>query len=442
MASGTARSDDPPRAARLAAALRELDRLVDWEKRDRDASMRRGTQPMADLCARLGQPERAFRCVHVAGTKGKGTTSALVAAGLRAAGRRTGLYTSPHVVTVHERVQIDGELVGDEALAGALELVLAARAAAVQAGTDGAEATWFDCLTAAAFVVFRAAGVEWAVVECGLGGRLDSTNVVHGEVCVVTNIDLEHTRVLGTTRAAIAREKGGILKPGSSLVTGVLADALPGSDDDAAGVLAEQARAVGARVLRPEREAPTLHERNAQLARLVFDELGRRGVHAAGSTRALDGQLLTPELVQRTRLPARLERRRAGDTPVVLDAAHVPASVRQVLRELAADPTLPGKPFCILALGRDKDAPGILKELAGAVDRVVCTTVASGPLVDAETLVGAAAQCGLAAEKAADPAQALARALHNAGNRGWVLVIGSFHLAGAVRKELQRRETP
>ncbi|MBK7878473.1 MAG: bifunctional folylpolyglutamate synthase/dihydrofolate synthase [Planctomycetes bacterium] len=419
--------------------------------------MRRGLAPIEDVCARLGHPERAFRAVHVAGTKGKGTTSALVAAALAKAGLRTGLYTSPHVVRVQERVRIDGRDVGDAELAHALELALDARETAVREGTPGSEATWFDLLTAAAFHCFRGAGVEWAVVECGLGGRLDSTNVVRGEIAVVTNIDLEHVNVLGGTRALIAREKGGIVKPGATLVTGVepLSSAraaaagpreLHNAADDAYGVLRAIADEQGVPLVRPAScewtsPNPTVLERNAALARLVLRELGRRGV------RGKDGVELAParlddELVRSSALPGRIERFLVRGVRVVIDAAHVPSSVELVLAELRADPELVGKPFCVLALGKDKDAKGILKALAPLADRVLCTTVASGPLVDAETLVREAALLGIAAEKAPDPAHALARALQEAGSERWVLVIGSFYLAGAVRAQLLNEATP
>ena len=191
---------------RLEAALARLDALVDWERRDRDASMRRGIEPAADLLERLGSPQRGFRAVLVAGTKGKGTTSALVAAALVRAGIPTGLYTSPHVDRIHERIRVGGAEVEDEVLASALERVLDARTRAVEDGGPGVDSTWFDVVTASAFLVFAERGVAWAVVECGLGGRLDSTNVVAADVCVVTNVDLEHTAVLGR-RARRSRAK-------------------------------------------------------------------------------------------------------------------------------------------------------------------------------------------------------------------------------------------
>jgi dihydrofolate synthase/folylpolyglutamate synthase len=421
---------------RLESALARLDALVDWERRDRDAAMRRGLDPIADVLERLGNPERRFRAVHVAGTKGKGTTSALVAAALARAGKTTGLYTSPHVDRIHERIRIDGRDVGGDALASALERALEARERAVEEGTSGAAATWFDLVTAAAFLVFAEGGVEWAVVECGLGGRLDSTNVVAGEVCVVTNIDLEHTAVLGSTRDAISREKGGILKRGSTLVTGVVRGPQSGADDDSARVLDGIAHELRCPVLRPAALAPTMLGRNLDLARIVLDELGARGVRDRQGW-PVGQALLAPATVEAARLPARLEKRRHLGVPLVLDGAHVPSSVEMALRELASDPDLAGPPVVLLALGRDKNAREILKVLSARTDRVLCTTVASGPLATAETLAAEALRAGLGAETAADPGEAFARALRLATDRRWVLVIGSFYLAGAVRRAIR-----
>lgn len=417
---------------RLVQALARLDALVNWERRDRDAAMRQGLEPIADLLERLERPQTRFRAVHVTGTKGKGTTCALVEAGLRRAGIATGLYTSPHVERIQERVRVRGEEVGDEELAEALEAALAARESA-PSGSAAGQSTWFDVLTAAAFRVFARAGVEWAVVEVGLGGRLDSTNVVNGEVCVITNIDLEHTNVLGPTRRDIAREKAGILKPGAALVTGVRAGQAP-PEDDPALVIERAAAALDVPVLRPDVPDPELSmlERDATLARLVLDELGRRGVRGPGGE-ALAAALLDARTMQASRLPGRAERRRVGRTPVVLDAAHVASSVGLLLDELSRDREFSSLPVVVLALGKDKDAAAILKTLEKRVDRLVCTTVASGPLRDAGTLAQAARTQGIAAETAADPGRALARALDWTRDDGWVLVLGSFHLAGALR---------
>lgn len=430
--------EHPEGSRRLERALERLNALVNWERRDRDAAMRRGVDPVRDLLALLGDPHRAWRAVHVAGTKGKGTTSALIAAAFARGGRSVGLYTSPHVSRMHERIAIDGRAVGDDALARALERALDARDGGARESSRPhvADATWFDVVTAAAFAIFAESGVEWAVVECGLGGRLDSTNVVDGEVCVITNIDLEHTAVLGSTRTAIAREKAGILKPGSTLVTSLRARDDPSPEDDAGAVIASIARELRSPVLRPSRLAPTMLERDADLARLVLDELGRRGVKTADGN-AFSGALLDERTIASARLPARQEKLFAGRTRVVLDGAHVASSVKMVLDELALDPELRARPVVVLALGRDKDAAAILKTLTGRVDRLVCTTTASGPLAAAENLAKEAQRAGIAAETAAEPKLAFARALVLAQPEGWVLVIGSFYLAGALRSDLR-----
>ena len=156
----------------LKQAMARLDALTDWERRPRKF-MRVGLEPMQDLAARLGNPQRAFRAVHVAGTKGKGSVSALIEAALARAGLKAGRYASPHVESVTERVTLQGRNVNEGALARALTQALDAYEAGRRARTAAAEATWFDLLTAAAFLIFREAGLDWAVVEVGLGGRLD-----------------------------------------------------------------------------------------------------------------------------------------------------------------------------------------------------------------------------------------------------------------------------
>lgn len=440
---------DPSRE-RLARILARLDTLVDWEKRDRSPGMRRGLAPMEDLMARLGSPQASFRAVHVAGTKGKGSTASLIAAGLARAGFSVGLYTSPHVDRVEERVRVDGRDVAAGELAEALERAFDAREAAVAGDTAADEATWFDLLTAAAFLVFQRRGVDWAVVECGLGGRLDSTNVVHGEVCVVTNIDLEHTAVLGNCFADIAREKGGIVKPGSVLVTGVRPGAgRPEEGDDPNAVLEQQARAAGVRLVRPPLAEggdgrSTAEARNVALARTVLDELGPLIKEGSGGP-AVSGELLDPPTCQAARLPGRLELTEAAGVPVAIDGAHVASSLSLVLEELRRAPAdgaapgrpgLTGRPVALIALGRDKDARGLLKALRAHADTVVCTTVPSGPLRPASELRALAAAEGFEATAVEEPERAFEQALDRA-REGWLLVIGSFYLAGAVRAALR-----
>jgi dihydrofolate synthase/folylpolyglutamate synthase len=430
------RHDDSLAGSRLDRVLARMDALVDWERRDRSGSaggrMRQSLAPIEDLLARLGNPESRLRAVLVAGTKGKGSAASLIAAGLRRAGRRTGLYTSPHVERVHERVRLGAGEIDDEALASALERALAALDAAHDAGTAGREATWFDVLTAAALSAFADAGLEWAVLECGLGGRLDSTNAVAPELSVVTNVDLEHTAILGSTRAAIAREKAAIARKGRHLLSGV---GPPG--DEAADAVAEVARALGAdlRAL-VRRDEDTLEERNARLARAALDLLGER---AEPGRPRIAGDVLDARALVEARLPGRLEILERDGVPIVLDGAHVASSLALVLRDLARDARLSGKAHAVVGMGADKDASALLKALRGRVDRLLCTSAGRGPYRDPEELAGLARSLGFAAEAAADAREALDEALDRARGGGWVLVTGSLHLVGRVRGPLVRK---
>ena len=416
---------------RLAAAVARLDALSDWEKRPRHR-MRPTLDPVRDLLQRLGHRQASAGVVHVAGSKGKGSVAALVAAGLWRAGRSVGTYASPHVERMNERVSIGGEPVSDGVLARSLERSLDVRRDAVDEGSAGREATWFDTVTASALLVFRDAGVEWVVAECGLGGRLDSTNVLSGDVCAVTNVELEHTAVLGDTRARIAAEKVGILGAGGVLATPLAAD------DEAGRVLAQRAAELGARLVRPQvDERAPIDRRNRALAGLILDELGRLG-HLAADGAPLAAGRLDAVALERARLPGRMERRVVRGVPVVLDGAHTPGSVGAVLRDLGGAPGLPGRPTVVLGLAREKDLAGILKTLTGAVDRIHCTSVGTPLHRTPGEIRDRAVERGLVAETAATPPEALARALASAADGGgWVLAIGSLYLAGELRPLLR-----
>ncbi len=173
--------------------------------------MRLGLDPMLEACARSGHPERAFAAVHVAGTNGKGSVCAMVEAIARAEGYKTGLYTSPHLSRFAERIRLDGEPLSDDALASVLDRALRA----------GADLSFFEAATLAAFLAFRDARVDIAIVEVGIGGRLDATNVIpKPRAAAITRIALDHTDRLGSTLVEIAREKAGIAKPGLEIALG------------------------------------------------------------------------------------------------------------------------------------------------------------------------------------------------------------------------------
>ena len=416
----------------LIQAQARLDALTDWERRPRNA-MRVGLEPMQDLAARLGDPQKSFRSVHVAGTKGKGSVSALIEAALAHAGLRVGRYASPHVERITERVSVQGHDVDEPTLAGALNRALDAYEAARKAGTAAVNATWFDLLTAAAFIIFAETQREWAVIEVGLGGRLDSTNVVDGEIAVVTNIALEHTEILGRTRAAIAGEKVGILKPGAVLVTTLDAD------DEAGRVLQARADELGSRVKRTRADASApIEQINLALAAAVLGELRRKGV-SGRSGEPISATLLDGATRAAARLPGRMERFDVeiapGRLPVIMDGAHVPFNIGAVLRDLALTTDLSGPCVAIVALAADKDAEGFVAELRGRASTILFTDLPGSSRGRSPVELKALAESlGFVSEVEPEAKRALKRGLELACEaNAWLLVTGSLYLVGALR---------
>lgn len=418
---------------RLIEALSQLDQLTNWEQRPR-GEMRVGLEPILDLSARLGNPHRAFRSIHVAGTKGKSSTCALIEAGLRHAGISVGRYASPHVEHISERISVNGRPVEEGALAEALFLALDALRAARAEATAAEAATWFDLLTAAGILIFRDAGIEWAVVETGLGGRLDSTNIVDSDVSVITNIGLEHTEILGRTRAAIAFEKAGIIKPHSAVVTPLEAE------DEAGAVIAKRAAEVDARLIRPDFSGlKTIAERNVAVAAAALDVLGEGGV-TAREGRAVGGWLIDRDAERESQLPGRLERftvpvagRRVC---VMLDGAHVPFNLEAVLDDLSGMDGFSGRGIAVVALAADKDAAGLLDVISRYGVSPIFTSVSNRFRSPAE-LQALAGEIGLASEVIEDPQAAYRRALERAAASGtWVILTGSLYLAGLLRERV------
>ncbi|MBY5459814.1 bifunctional folylpolyglutamate synthase/dihydrofolate synthase [Rhizobium leguminosarum] len=423
---------------RLSNFLAELDQLTNWERRPR-GDMRVDLEPMRDLARRLGNPQNGFRIVHVAGTKGKGSTCALIEAGLAQAGFSVGRYASPHVTHITERVSIDGRSVGEERLADALGAALAAFKDARREATDGQRATWFDILTVSALLIFRSEGVEWAVLETGLGGRWDSTNIVQSDVAVITNIDLEHTEILGKTRAAIAFEKAGIIKRGATVVT-----LLPQADE-AGAVVSARAAELGCAVRRPTVPADaTIEQRNVALAGAVLDVLGKMGVMTKGASamsEPLGEQLLNPSTIEAARLPGRLEKLAVnvtigGDNAkvnVVLDGAHVPFNLAAVLRDLWHEEKYRAPCIAVMSIADDKDAAGLLSTMTRHDISIIFTTVGARSL-SPEQLKTIADTLGLLSIVILDPLEAYQEALAGATESGaWVLVTGSLYLVGIIR---------
>ena len=337
-----------------------------------------GLERMERLLAELGEPQRAFPAIHIVGTNGKTTTARLLEALLDAAGLAVGTYTSPHVLGWEERIRVGAEPVELEA---ALERI---RPAAEAVGS-----TQFEALTAAALAEFAAAGVDVAVVEAGLGGRLDATNVLRASVVVLTNVDLEHTEVLGTTREAIAAEKLAVLSPGAVAVLGE-----PEWE--------ELARAHGA----------------GSVVVAGFSSLAL----AIAAAETFLGRPVDPHAAEGVVVPGRLER--VGEAPLeIWDGAHNLAGVGWLLARL---PT--ARYVVVASILADKDADGMLAALAAVGDRLVATRSSNPRALPAEELAQRGARFFRQVEAIPDPAAARVRARELAGEEGAVLVYGSLYL--------------
>ncbi|MEZ5646238.1 MAG: Mur ligase family protein [Burkholderiaceae bacterium] len=408
-------------------AVTRMESLSNWEVGAR-TRMKPELAPMVDLMLRLDNPHRRFRAIHVTGSKGKGSVCALLEAAIHSAGWRVGRYASPHLECINERVIVRRNPIAMDALEKAIETVLAARDEASLSGTAAADATWFDVMTAAAFLCFSRQSLDWVIVEVGLGGRLDSTNVVDGAIAVITNIGLEHTDVLGPTITHIAFEKAGIIKPGASVVTGV------SPDSPAFEVVQAAAYQADAHLIPVPCDLPGVSERNLALVRSVLDEMGARGETIRNTQQLFSAELLSDSLVRSVQLPGRLERMilpagkgRSRAVSVVFDGAHVPFSLDAVLAELQERPKV-----ALLALSSDKDAAGMVECLASGVDRLVVVPLHNRACWAPRALADLAVHRGLPCE-VFDSIASGVRACLKGCDPGTVLVTGSLHVITEAR---------
>jgi dihydrofolate synthase/folylpolyglutamate synthase len=406
--------------------------------------MKFGLHNISALCAELGHPERSFDSVIVAGTNGKGSVTAMVEASLRAAGYQSARYTSPHLVRVEERFVLEGQEVATGVLRSAAARIRAAIETMQARGALDDAPTFFEATTAIAFDLFRQASIEIAVLEVGLGGRLDATNVVTPLVAAITSIDLDHQAQLGSTLEAIAREKAGVIKEGVPVVCGPL---LPAADAVVREVCAERrARMVRApEIISVTTHASTVQFRSAR--RTVLDvPLGLPGRHqldnAAVAIAVLDalgdggyqvGDDAVREGLAHPMWPGRLERLSAGSTEVILDAAHNPAGTR-ALASYLRDIGWTGVTVVFGAM-HDKDVAGMIEALAPIARTIVCTAPPSPRALAADAVAGLAAGRGVRVEAIADGAAALARACAMDAR---VVVAGSIFLVGPLRDILRR----
>ncbi len=435
-----------------AGALAHLERFVNFEL---SPSAEFG-EPDWDLdafrlfLAELGYPERAFPAVLVAGTKGKGSVASLLSAGLAAAGYRVGLYTSPHLASPCERIAIDGAPISEADFAARVSEILPFLEA--RPGLPVSFRTWFEIVTAAAFLEFRRARVDLAVLEVGLGGRLDATNVVDPLVSVITSISLDHTKTLGDTLAAIAREKAGILRDGGLAV-------FAPQPREARRVLASEARRRAA-VVSEARRGFDWTERRADAFGSVFDYRGgaaldavRLGLggffqmeNASVAIRTLEllaergfpvGESALRGALAAARWPGRFEVI-PGEPTILLDGAHNTYSIRVLLDAVAR--VFPGRPIvCLFAASKDKEWAVMLDSISAAASRIVVTEASTPRAAPAESLLAhvRAAAPERACEISGDPTAALALARAAAAPGELVLVTGSLYLVGAVREVLR-----
>lgn len=396
-----------------------------------------GLAGIRTLVAALDHPERAYPTLLVAGTNGKGSVVAYVDAALRGAGLRVGRYTSPHLVSVHERIVVDGAPVHDDALERCVTTLRQAAESLVSEGTLAAHPTYFEALTTAAFLHFRTARVEVAVLEVGMGGRLDATNVAEPLASAIVTVERDHEAYLGHTLEAIAREKAGVLRAGRATVVGPLGRAAYDAVLDVARE--KHARVVdaladveltardGALDLRTPagtyvgvRPLPGEHQRlNLVVALRLLEEARKAGL-------AFDPAALAAGL-SNTRWPGRLQRI-PGRPALLLDGAHNPAGAWSLARHLDREP-----PFVLLfGAMRDKNLEAVGATLFPLAAQVVLTNAGTGRAASPEEIARRVGEPAARAERVQDVPEALARARALATPYGLVVVAGSLYLVGEV----------
>ena len=407
---------------------------------------------MRTLLKKLGNPQDKFRSVHVAGTKGKGSTCAMIASMLQACGHKTGLYTSPHLIDIRERIVVNGHMISHA------DFTRLVRQIAPIVRRMKPTPTYFDVLTAIAFRYFAEQGVELAVVETGLGGRLDSTNVIKPEVTAITSISKDHMAQLGHTVDRIAEEKAGIFKPGVPALTVVQhaeAEAVlrrvaekVGAPFDVAGKSIEFSyRFESSRMLGPHNRVclttpnskfehlavPLVGEHqaiNCGLALSVIDRLKGRGI-AINDSKAMEG-------LARTNIPGRMEM--ISTTPrVIADGAHNAASLDAMMRAIGQ--YIPYDSMVVIfGCCADKDVPGMLERITSGADKVIFLPVNSIRSSDPAELAARYVELyGKMAQVAASLEEALAIAYRAVTKEDLICITGSFFLVGEAKKHFAAR---
>lgn len=381
------------------------------------------------LLERLGNPQQTLRIVHIAGTNGKGSTAAALEQILRGAGQRTGLYTSPHLHSFTERIRIDGHPVDED-------LVVQLTEECRRATTD-LSPTFFEFTTAMALAVFARRKVDWVILETGLGGRLDATNIVEPELCIITPIAMDHAAHLGTTLEQIAAEKGGIIKPGVPVIcarqeTAAL-QTLQALADERGAAMSLAGRDfhwteppdsfsfIGERIQLQEINpglAGSFQRENISLALAAAEKLNRE----------LIDPVTTRETLRNLRWPGRLEH--CG--PVLLDGAHNPHAAQALSSYLAEESFQ--EMLWVVAIKSDKDVAGIMQPLLPFIEKIFAAPLETEEAIPPAELVQFARQADVAGELYETSLLALKCALEGRRPGQKVLVAGSLFLIAAVRE--------
>jgi dihydrofolate synthase/folylpolyglutamate synthase len=412
-----------------------------------------GLANIATLAKHLGNPQRVIPCVHIAGTNGKGSTAAMLESVLRVSGYRAGLYTSPHLQRINERIRIDGEDISDEKFAAAWTRVRAMIESLLANGTLAAHPTYFECITALAFVAFAEARVNFAIYEAGLGGRLDATNIVEPQVAVITSIDFDHEGFLGYSITEIASEKAGIIKPGGWVASSA-------ERPEARAVIARRCREMGARLVEVDESwrvenisasagfyravahsaegtsaiepslAGRFQIRNALAAATAARLLAERGFHVSNSA--------IEQGIRSARWPGRLERLQQRPA-VYLDGAHNPSGANELLGFWKEN--LAGRRI-LLVYGamRDKAVDEIAGILFPAADSVIFTQPLQPRAISAPLLAEMTGHLAKNSIVIPDPTEALEHAIEFASSDDAVFATGSLYLVGDLRSYWAKRK--
>jgi dihydrofolate synthase/folylpolyglutamate synthase len=436
-----------------ASTLRQLYAL-------RRFGMRPGLETIGSLLKELGDPQRAFRSIHITGSKGKGSTAAMTAAILAAGGRRVGLFTSPHLISYRERIRVDGRMVSPERIVELFREVADASAGLERAGRLDRSPTFFEYTTAMGFVEFASRKVEDAVVEVGLGGRLDSTNVLDAPVAVLTTVELEHTDILGPTVSDVAREKAGIFHRGQHAILGRLPPTARAEVDHrayTAGIpawhLEEEIRVVDRSISeRGQLLAVELPHRSLTKLKIPLHGIFQPG-NVALAVAAVDRYALaTDRKVPETQIRkglARVEWRgrfeRIDRKPdLFVDVAHTPESARALAQSLAEVlPLAPPEESAILfGCLAEKRIADMLEALSPLAQTLVAVPVSSGRSAAPEEIRRLAAGRFPKVVQAGSSAAGLLLARAATGPDGFTLAVGSDYLIGELLRQREPLPNP